>query len=315
MLRSELDVSKLIIPMYSTRSYTTGEYSILADGNCKLAINRCQDSDVLAVPDNAVDLAQARELGVLPRRIVKLRYGLNALASRREFWHTNCNKIDKICHAMRVSAIVSDISGYKGSLTLINNFNVSFDIANPRRHVDEFKQRDLDAIVKADKTYMLNDGQRRSMRRYLSRHDFDSIVVDRRVVSYDYYSKVLDKPASLNNVPQFDVFFPFRLSDPAYKFADTVKKYAKQTILVTDPNDSLESVDYDKSLNNVVKYKLSKVEYYHLLRSRRPTVVYNDDPSIVFHPGLADFIFFGCNIVSEFCMPSLSDVLIVNNTY
>ena len=46
---------KLIVPIYSMRSYKTGDYSILKDGNFKLQLNRMDwDQDILIIPKKEI---------------------------------------------------------------------------------------------------------------------------------------------------------------------------------------------------------------------------------------------------------------------
>ena len=85
---------KLIVPIYSMRSYETGKYSILKDGNFKLQINRMNwDYDLLVVPTNIADLDEFLDLGILPMsQIISAEYGENAYETRKIFWNKNNGK-------------------------------------------------------------------------------------------------------------------------------------------------------------------------------------------------------------------------------
>ena len=84
---------KLVVPIYSMRSYETGEYSILKDGNFKLQLNRMNwDKDILFIPQNTSDLNEFLDLGILPRDQIKTaNYGENAYETRKMFWKENQN--------------------------------------------------------------------------------------------------------------------------------------------------------------------------------------------------------------------------------
>ena len=81
-------------------------------------------------------------------------------------------------------------------------------------------------------------------------------------------------------------------------------KYEKEKILITDPNAS-----YQDQFKNVIKKRFRKREFYGII-STRPRIIYNENPNKIFHPGLADFIYFGCDVECPYTLPSLEDVLI-----
>lgn len=289
---------KLIVPIYSMRSYETGEYSILKDGNFKLHINRMDwDNDILVVPENTSDLMEFVDLGIIPiSSIVFADYGVNAYETRKTFWSKNLDSLDGIG-----LPIVTDITGYDGNQPFFNNFNITKDPNSRRPYIDDFIETDIDSIRRAQGTTVLNQGQKDYLVS-LAPDLEDKIEVNQKVISKKYFDKVgVEVPIT----PRFDIFFPFRISDKAYQFDDVVNLYSDSRILITDPNDSYESGKYE----NVWKQKLSKREYYGLL-STKPEIVYMENPNKVFHPGLADFIYFGCNIVSPHRIPTLEEVLI-----
>ncbi len=287
---------KLIIPIYSMRSYKTNQYSILKDGNFKLHINRMNwDEDILIIPKNTSDLDEFLDLGILPRDQIKTaNYGINAYETRKIFWKENQTYLD----AWGLP-IVTDITGYTGSNELINNFNITKDPDVSRFYIDEFIETDVNSIKRATMTYVLNEGQKE----YLLSIDPDlNIEVNTKVISKKYFDRVgLEQPWPM---PEFDIFFPFRLSDDAYKFEETVFRNERSKILITDPNDS-----YQNQFGNVIKKRFTKRQYYGIIYTR-PKIIYNENPNKIFHPGLADFIYFGCDIECPYTLPTLEDVLI-----
>ena len=294
-------MSKLIIPIYSMRSYDTGKYSILKDGNFKLQINRMNwDDDVIVVPEDSSDLDEFLDLGIVDKhQVIKAKYGENAYETRKMFWRSNQKTLD----TLRMD-IVTDITGYNGTNNFINNFNISADPKNPRWYIDEFLYHDIDAIKLADKTYVLNHSQKK----FLVSCDpnlEDKIEVSTKVITKKYFDKVGTEKIAL---PDFDVFWPFRISDPCYRFDDTIQNNSTKTFLITDPNDS-----YNAKYPNVIKKRFTKRQFYGIIEGR-PEIIYNENPNMVFHPGLADFLYFGCPITSDYHIPTLEEVLIDENT-
>ena len=290
---------KLIVPIYSMRSYETGKYSILKDGNFKLQINRMNwDYDLLVVPTNIADLDEFLDLGILPMsQIISAEYGENAYETRKIFWNKNQADLDVLG-----LPIVTDITGYTGDNELINNFNITKDPEVSRPYIDEFIYSDVNSIRRAEMTYVLNEGQKE----YLHSIDPDlSITVSQKVITKKYFDRVgVEHPWP---IPEFDIFFPFRLTDRAYKFEETVAKHADQTILITDPNDTYDG--FGDGFSNVIKKRFTKRQYYGIIDTK-PKIIYNENPNKVFHPGLADFIYFGCDIECPYTIPTLEDVLI-----
>jgi hypothetical protein len=287
---------KIIIPIYSMRSHQTNMYSILKDGNFKLHICRMdREKDFLVIPDNCADYQEFINLQLIKEEnIIKAKYSENAYLTRKEFWKNN--KFDS--SNFREFELVTDITGYNGDLKFYNNFNITKDPNIERNYIDEFINIDIESILKAENTTVLNNSQKDYL---LSLNPNLKIEVNQKVISKDYFNKVGIEKFDL---PKFDIFFPFRISDNAYKFEETVLNNQNKIFLITDPNDS-----YKNNFNNVFVKKLTKKQYYYIL-STKPTIIYNENPEKIFHPGLADFIYFDCNIISDYKMPKLKNIKI-----
>lgn len=286
----------IIIPIYSMRSYETGKYSILKDGNFKLHINRMDwNKDYLVVPHNISDLDEFLDLDIIPSsQLIFGEYGENAYDTRKNFWHSNDINFEALGFD-----VVTDITGFPYDNNFINNFNITKDPNNPRWYIDEFIDKDIDSIQRAENTFVLNQGQKDYL---LSLDPTLKIQVSQKVIRKEYFEKVKMDPPALDF--KVDIFFPFRISDPAYKFTEVVENNPEKTILITDPNDS-----YTENYSNVIKKRFTKREYYGIIYTR-PKIIYNENPEKIFHPGLADFIYFGCDIECPFTLPKLEDVLI-----
>ena len=252
------------------------------------------DNDYLVVPNKISDLDEFLDLDIISeRQLIFGNYGKNAYETRKNFWHNNDINFEALGFD-----VITDITGFPYENKFINNFNITKDPNNPRWYIDEFINQDVASILKAENTFVLNQGQKDYL---LTVYPTLNITVSQKVISKKYFDKV---GIEIPKVPDFDIFFPFRLSDPAYKFTEVVENNPDQTILITDPNDS-----YTENYSNVIKKRFTKREYYGII-STRPKIIYHEDPEKIFHPGLADFIYFGCDIESPFEIPRLEDVLI-----
>ena len=137
------------------RSYDTGLYSILKDGNFKLHISRMDyENDIIVIPSNASDIDEFLALGLTKNHIL-VEYPKNAYESRKIFWDKYEHFIDS--HNMEV---LTDITGYNGMMPFSNNFNITKDPNTPRWYIDEFIESDLDSIRRGKKTTVLNQYQK-----------------------------------------------------------------------------------------------------------------------------------------------------------
>ena len=129
-------------------------------------------------------------------------------------------------------------------------------------------------------------------------------MVNQKVVNTEVLSSLVPRTLQIQRLASNEIFFPFRISDPCYRFekAQSLAVRMGKKLVVTDPNESLADDRF------VRKIKPSKYEYYAILMSR-PTIIYLEDPEFCFHPGLGELIFFGCDIVSPFNIPTISDIL------
>lgn len=291
----------LIVPIYSMRSYTDNTYSILKDGNAKLHFNRLDYDDYITIPENTADFLEFVSLDLInPDHIIKVKYGENALETRKIFWQLNQDFLDSFN-----LEIITDITGYTGKHKFYNNFNVSKLLEYPREYVDQFFESDISSIRTGEHTTVLNQCQKDYIVELYLELD-TKISVNQKVVSKNYFHKVGIDPffdflfTNNKNI----IFFPFRISDPCYKFDEVIEKYSNHIIVITDPNNS-----YSSNYSNVILIKPNKKQYYGIL-SNRPTIIYNENPDKIFHPGLADFIYFGCTIISDHNIPKIQDVLI-----
>lgn len=296
----------LIVPIYSMRSYEDGKYAVLKDGNFQLHLHRMDiDNDIIAVPHGCSDLEDLRKF--FPNlKIMQLTYGENAYDTRKKFWKINFDDVYSFILNTGHN-LITDITGlYDSGLEYSYNMNISYDKDNPRSYIDEFYFSDLKTVDKSIITTVLNHSQKETM----VNHGIspDKIQVNQRVLN----PKVLEVFMGDVSVPDITdgIFFPFRISDPCYDFDSVILEAKKRDmkLYITDPNNS-----YDKNklshFDFIELIKPNKEEYYSLL-AQKPVIVYNENPEKVFHPGLAELIYFQTKLECKHKLPSLEDILV-----
>lgn len=295
----------LIVPMYSMRSYKTGKYSLLKDGNLQLHLNRHQKGDVIVIP-HSLQCEDSEELQEYFPDIIfeEAVYQENAYKSRKTFWEYNTFMVDSLANFYNCDAVVSDITGYKGAFPVFFNFNITKDPKHPREYIDEFIQEDVDSVNRSIYTTVLNKCQKDVLVSHGALSD--KIIVTQEVITPGVPEKFMQQSCI-----DFDwkntIFFPFRISDKCYDFDyvyHTCKMYDLK-LVITDPNDSWDKEKYP----DCELLKLNKSEYYHALKAK-PNIIYEENPEKVFHPGLAEFIYFKCNVQCIYALPTYEDIIV-----
>ncbi|ADI96314.1 conserved hypothetical phage protein [Acinetobacter phage Ac42] len=302
-------MGNLIVPIFSMRSYETGLYSVLKDGNFQLHLHRASEDDVICVPFDIAD--QAELISLFPNHVfIQIKYGKNAEETRQNFWKWNSGVIEATMEDYNLTTMVTDITGVVTDyVPFIYNCNICKDPELDRPYIDKYFETDVQTCHNAIKVFVLNESQKRSL--VAAGVQADKIIVSQRVVKPSVIQRYLDSIKEPFVAPKHDIFFPFRISDKCYAFEDVLQfglDHHKR-ILITDPNDT-----YTGNHQHVVKQRLSKLEYYSVL-SEVPTVVYNEDPEKVFHPGLGELIYFGADIISEYNIPTPGDITIEGDNF
>lgn len=288
------------------RSYETGLYDVSKDGNFQLHISRANPGDAVAFPKNSIGIDQFTDLGLT---FLPMEYGINAYDTRSNFWK-NPHNIEIISSLPEVDEVILDVSGAPSLWTDISyNFNITSHPLIKRPYIDEFLKRDVDSINKSRRTTVLNEWQKIWLIQNGALEG--KIEVDQRVVNplvLEKYTSSIDpvKCDYWREIFEGFIFFPFRISDSCYKFEKVLEMAGLlgMGVLITDPNESYKNDHF-----NVQKYVPTKEEYYTML-SAQPKIIYYEDPEFCFHPGLGELIYFDCEIISPFNIPSKDDILI-----
>lgn len=296
----------LWLPIFSMRSYDTGQYAITKDGNFQLTMARILASDfdelVIALPDDCSDFdefkAQTKDATEGKNiTFVRLRYGSNAVDTRNMFWKLNEDFFYSEA-ILDFDLLITDITGYTGTMSydipFINNFNVTKLPELDRPYIDQFFDSDIKNMEAALFTTVINPRQREYILQ-VAPHLKDKVIAYTKVAHTSFMpSDHKTRPFT----PSRTIFWPFRISDKAYKFDaflemfEREKLYQKFKLVITDPNDS-----YKGDSKHVTKVKLSKAEYYEMLQ-KNPIVVMLDDIDTVLHPGTIEFFVYNCNVIT-----------------
>lgn len=290
----------LWLPIFSMRSYETGQYSILKDGNFQLTLARAFASDftsiTIGIPNDASDaeeLLKKYEYEIAGGKIafVPFTYGENAVETRRAFWNANHTVLGVA--ATEFDLLITDITGYTGDLPMICNFNITKLPELERPYIDAFFETDLDSIERSLFTTVLNPRQREYILE-VRPELISKVIVNTKCASEYFLPKHVVRMSENNRI----IFWPFRISDKAYKWAEFCEAFEDLgmaddfEVIVTDPNDSLVNLPKWAS-----KVKPTKDEYY-LILAGKPIIVMLDDIDTVLHPGTIEFFHYGCPVIA-----------------
>jgi len=296
----------LWLPIFSMRSYDTGQYAITKDGNFQLTLSRILASDfdelTVAVPHDCSDFdefkAQTKEaMSGKNIQFVRLHYGENAVDTRNKFWKLN-EGFFYSHYILNFDLLITDITGYTGTMSydipFINNFNVTKLPELNRPYIDQFFETDIKNMEAALFTTVINPRQREYILE-VAPHLKDKVIAYTKVA---HYSLMPSDNKTRIFTPLRTIFWPFRISDKAYQFDAFVEMFEREKLhkrwklVITDPNDS-----YKGDHKFITKMKLSKAEYYEMLQ-KKPVVVMLDDIDTVLHPGTIEFFVYNCPVIT-----------------
>jgi len=299
----------LWLPIFSMRSYDTGQYAITKDGNFQLTLARILASDfdelTVAVPHDCSDFeefkAQTKDaMAGKNIQFVRLHYGENAVDTRHTFWKKN-EGFFYSHYILNFDLLITDITGYTGTMSydipFINNFNITKLPELNRPYIDQFFETDIKNMEAALFTTVINPRQREYILE-VAPHLKDKVIAYTKVahsqlMPVDHRTRVFDSAFSMRTI-----FWPFRISDKAYKFDQFIEMFVENkldkryNVVITDPNDS-----YKGDHKFIKKIKMAKHEYYEFLQ-KKPIVIMLDEIDTVLHPGTIEFMYYNCNVIT-----------------
>lgn len=287
------DKKVLMIPVYSTRSYETGEYNLLADGNVskylmKIIGSNAQEIDIF-YPNNSVNLDKIKEIvkNNTNQKVnwVPVKYGINAHETRnmgKQFFGYINKKYDIIITEINTLAeIIAEGQGNefcnKNNLIYwVGSYNTDCTRWDTIGHEQLNKK-----IAKEIKTACLLPAQVS----FLGGKAFEDECI--------YNPKYFDKKY---------IFFPFRLSDSSYKLdlllkvIDKLKneKINNFVVLYTDPNDSGLLNKSDETI--FIKVPANKFVYLSILKGK-PIIPFLDDVEKNYHSNIFEFMYYDCKVI------------------
>lgn len=236
------------------RSYKTGAYSLLADGNLNIVLHHIYNSSktnhyTITIPDKHVheDLVILQDI-ILPMfkceiELLPIHYGVNADDNRTVVPDTI--EINFLEYANVVSYFENLRPGIPWVLKMHMSKIEELDRPYADKHYDTFIEALYDThLIQAD---VLNYAQYEQVYRTNPLISY-KVNVNEQCLNKKLYAKLFRKFTNYKMADKLDavipygsVFFPFRISDTAYDF-ERVKTLGAP-IVVTDPNESLD--DYD----------------------------------------------------------------------
>lgn len=288
----------LLIPVVSMRSYDSGRYNLMADGNIsrivsKLAISDFDEATIL-IPKKVDGIKELNNLLMKVTNGKKINflfcsgYGKNAGETREsilnfcEYFETENIKFESYDRIL--------IEPNNLTLYLINEYKYDKNILDkmiywcPVSTTVGFTPNFIKKFALIDKeiaSYIKVAAATKSQVEYLGGLSF----VDKSF----YEPKVFDYKT---------IFFPFRLSDPCYHseefkmIVDSLKDKYNFKVLYTDPNDSGLFDDNDI----FVKVPSQKEVYIQILKSK-PIIPYFENSNDVLHISIHEFAYYGCDVI------------------
>lgn len=285
----------LLIPVYSTRSYESGIYDLLADGNVSKflmkILNSCPKNVDILYPKKSINILPIKEITQKYSKSnvnwIEFDYCKNAHETRNAgklFYNFIVEKLNPY------DLIISEIDtlaecAIKSNNSLCDKYNFiywagSWNADLTRWDNEKSAQRNKE-IAKHLTTACLLKGQEEL---YGGKSFYDEC---------EYYPFYFDK-----NI----IFFPFRLSDNSYhakEFIDAIKWLRLNgeknfVVLFTDVNDS--HIFDDKICDYFIKVPQNKFVYQAILKGR-PIIPYLDDVSKNYHSNIYEFLYYKCDVI------------------
>ena len=262
----------LIIPQFSMRSYKTGTYSLLADGNLNLVLHQIFNSTktneyVITIPKDHVreDLEVIKEK-ILPNfdckvTFMEIPYGIHADANRtvvpRHF--------DNFSY-FEFAYVISYFENLRPDIPWVLKMSMSKIKELDRPYADKHYNSFIEALghhwlIRAD---VLNYSQY-EMVKLTDPELLKNVNVNEQCLNRKFYDILREEfvdqdiVAVLNEVvPDNALFFPFRISDKAYDFERA--SMLGRPVVVTDPNESLQNPDVIKLTGDLKVLLFSMLE-------------------------------------------------------
>ena len=288
------DKNVLMIPVYSSRSYESGIYNMMSDGNVSKYLMKILKSEAKEIdifyPKHSKNIKYVEEITNKHAKCkvnwIPKKYGENAHETRN-MGQTFYDYI--MGTGKQYDFIISEINTLAQIIITKEN-----NILNKNNFIYWVGTHNIDGTLWCDGDYSLNKNIAQEITTacllkgqpdlYGGKSFYDEYVYDPQ-----YFDKKI-------------IFFPFRLSDKSYhaeEFKQIIKElkeegYDNFVILFTDINDSHL---FDKELiNGFVKVPSNKFVYQAILKGK-PIIPFLDDIKNNSHSNIYEFLYYGCDII------------------
>ncbi len=294
--------------MYSMRSHKTGSYQLLLDSNMNIMLHKCYALPVgtevsITVPrdcdqlDECIDIASHFKCSV---EFLPIPYGTHA-GETRDMLNTSVDKwidqseFDKV--EIGVESVIPMIMNAEFIL-----FNTSIPGA-----VRPYADKHLDSIVGILEagykvTFSCINQLYKIPMEYLHQCKVDTKFYSKEFMDYMAH-KFTDQILFMELdrvIPRGSLFFPFRLSDPVYKFQHVIGRDIP--VVITDPNESFS--DGGNIINIGGMHSCKKTLYMTMLalmNSREDIVVpLYEDITTNYHISIVELFDRAYNQVEDF---------------
>lgn len=290
----------LFVPVFSTRSYKTGEYNLALDGNMARIISKILSSK----PKFAEVL--------IPKRSIGLDVWVKALKRHNFENHvkfTGCGAYGENAHATRMNS--NEFKNWLWEWVDPNDFDCL--VVEPNKLALEMDELIPGWVEQFNDIIYWCVASATTKGTPWFTEDFvqmDKEIALKYLTACASYSQVeyLGRLAFLDDnfydPSLFDfktIFFPFRLSDKNYK-AEYVRSVLEEVkrrgynfkVLYTDVNDS----DIFKEDETFVKVSGQKEVYLSILKSK-PIIPYLEDADMLMHINITEFMHYGCKVIMK----------------
>ncbi len=286
----------LFAQQVSMRTYDTNEYQLLYDGNINLTLNRVYKLDrsytvgiTIPIRHNVSHLVQLKKF--IAENIeckvyfIPIEYGINADENR-----TVVPESVRLRALYRNDVVVSDFELIDAD---IYTFATSKVEGMPRPYVDKWidVQQKLTAPI-----FVLNYNQLVLLPNAIVQDEvMSTALLDAK---RDFYINAHDVSNDMSNIVEFSkthqvVFFPFRISDRAYKFDEVLSlaRVFNWKIICTDTNHSGQVFLDDCVYYVQTEYK--QTIYMQLLASDiQVLVLCFEDQFVASHQGIMELVYY-----------------------
>lgn len=254
-------MTKIILPILSSRNKANGKYRILADGNWLAAFSRFEQMLIngeakICVPEAWDDISEASialsKLGIKMQNLLEVRYGEDIEETRTSFWDLQKPHVQaELMQDLYATGIPLPEYVYADTYLL----NVSKHGISDKRPCAKHFAQDLLTIRNCLRTIVHDKAQAT----YLQAYCADNIIIDRPIAS----------KALMQALHEKILLLPFRLNDASYGLLDAKLDAWQGKIIACNPTNlpaHSAEIKYLQSCGAIILPMQSKTDFIGLLK-------------------------------------------------